>query len=67
MVGAVLKGSEEEADVIRHRPMYIGTSRHWMIGWCCLATDLVCPHARSVALKNNRKLKMEVAHFGRGI
>ena len=33
----------------------------------CIATDLVCPHTRSVALENNRKLGMEVAHFGRSI
>ena len=67
MVGAVLKGCEEEADVTRHRPICIGTSRHWMIGCCCIATDLVCPHTRFVTLKNNRKLGMEVAHFGRSI
>ena len=67
MVGAVLKGCEEEADVTRHRPRCIGTSQYWMIGCCCLATDLVCPHARSVALKNNRKLGMEAAPFGRSI
>ena len=67
MVGAVLKGCEEEADVTRHRPRFIGMSQHWMIGCCCLATDLVCPHARSVALKNNRKLGIELPAFGRSI
>ena len=67
MVGAVLIGFEEEADMTRHRPMFFGTSRHLMIGCCCLATDLVCPHARSVALKNNKKPGMEVAHFMRSI
>ena len=65
MLGAVLKGCEEEADVTRHRTMCIGTSQHRMIGCCYLATDLVCPHARYVPLKNNKKLGMEVAHFGR--
>ena len=48
MVGAVLK-EEEEPDVTRHRPM----EGDWLLlPSNCIATDLVCPHARSVALKN---------------
>ena len=33
----------------------------------CIATDLVCTRARSAALENNGKLKMEVAHFAGSI
>ena len=48
MVGAVLK-EEEEPDVTRHRPM----EDDWLLlPSNCIATDLACPHARSVALKN---------------
>ena len=47
MVGAVLK-EEEEPDVTRHLP----TEDDWLLlPSNCIATDLVCTHARSVALK----------------
>ena len=53
MVGAVLKGFKE-ADVTRHRPMSLNMGQYKMTDYCCLETDLVCPHARTMALKNNR-------------
>ena len=47
MVGAVLK-EEEEPNVTQHRPMW---GDYLLLPGNCIATDLVHPHARPVALK----------------
>ena len=62
-VGAVLK-EEEESDVTRHHPML----DDWLLlPSNCIATNLVCSRARSVALENNMELGMDVAYFERSI
>ena len=64
MVGVVLNRCKEEPGVTRDRPM----QDDWLLlPSNCIATDLVYPSRKIRGSKNNGKLKMEVAHFGRSI